>query len=101
MAIDVERSLRLVDPITEPISSSGFHYTPRLRDLRGRRVGIIDDSKRNARELLEAIYDELNREYGFADLYYHRKPSSSLVVAPDVLADMAEKCDLIIVGIGD
>ena len=101
MSVHVRQTVRVVDPITEPTAASGFAYAPRLRDLRGKRVGIIDDSKRNARELLEAIYDELHREYGFADLYYHRKPSSSLVVAPDVLADMRDKCDLIIVGIGD
>ena len=101
MAIDVERSFRLVDPITEPIRSSGFQYMPRLRDLRGKRVGIIDDSKRNARELLEAIYEELDSQYGFASLDYHRKPSASRPVDPAVLEDMRQKCDLVIVGIGD
>ena len=101
MAVDIERSLRLVDPITEPLSSSGFQYAPRLRDLRGKRVGIIDDSKRNARQLLEAIYDELNAQYGFASLQYHRKPSASRPVEPAVLEEMRQKCDLIIVGIGD
>lgn len=101
MSVHVRQTVMVVDPITEPTAASGFAYAPRLRELRGKRVGVIDDSKRNARELLEAIYDELNAEFGFASLYYHRKPSSSLVVAPDVLADMREKCDLIIVGIGD
>lgn len=101
MSIQIHKTVRVVDPITEPTAASGFSYAPRLRDLRGKRVGIIDDSKRNARELLEAIYGELNQQYGFSELFYHRKPSSSLVVAPDVLADMQEKCDLIIVGIGD
>ena len=101
MAIDVERSLRLVDPITEPISSSGFQYMPRLRDLRGKRVGIIDDSKRNARELLEEIYNVLNAEFGFAGLRYHRKPSASRPVESAVLEELREQCDLVIVGIGD
>lgn len=101
MSVQVRQTVRVVDPITEPTAASGFAYAPRLRDLRGKRVGIIDDSKRNARELLEAIYDELNGEFGFAGLFYHRKPSSSLVVAPAVLAEMTEQCDFVIVGIGD
>ena len=101
MAIDIERSLRLVDPITEPLSSSGFQYAPRVRNPHGKRVGIIDDSKRNARELLEAIYDELNARYGFTSLYYHRKPSASRPVDPAVLQEIRDRCDFVIVGIGD
>src|SRR5918997_5498826 len=98
MSTTLRRTIRVVDPITEPTAASGFTYAPRLRELQGKRVGIIDDSKRNARELLEAIYDELNAQYGFTSLEYHRKPSASRPVDPAVLEDLRQKCDLVIVG---
>lgn len=102
MATETEsRQLRLVNPISEPVSAGGFEYAPRLRDLRGARVGIIDDSKRGAEELLREVYRVLDAEYGFSSLCYHRKPSASRPVDPKVLQEMAGQCDFVIVGVGD
>ena len=44
----------LVDPTTQPLVAS-FSFAPRLLDIRGKRIGLIDDSKTNAKELLEDL----------------------------------------------
>ena len=47
----------LVNPVTQPIIAP-FDGAPRLASLAGTRLGIIDDSKRNADVLLEELAGE-------------------------------------------
>ncbi len=61
---------------------------------------LIDDAKDGARELLEEIADVLNERYGVSNVVYHRKPSASKPADPDVISNMAEKCDYVVVAIG-
>ena len=89
----------LVDPTTQPIVP-GFVPAPRLDSLKDRRVGLIDDAKDGARELLEEIADVLRERHGVADVVYHRKPSASKPADPDVIRDMAAECDYVVVAIG-
>ena len=89
----------LVDPTTEPIIPR-FESAPRLDSLAGKRVGLIDDAKDGARELLEEIADALRERHGIAAVSYHRKPSASKPAEPDVIRDMAAECDFVVVAIG-
>ena len=88
-----------MDPTTSPIVPT-FVPAPRLSDLAGKRVGLIDDAKENARELLEEVAELLKERYGVSDVSYHRKPSASKPADPDVIEEMASDCDYVIVAIG-
>ena len=100
MAIDTGRRLLLVDPTTQPVIAE-FRGAPRLRDLSNKRVGLIDDSKTNAKEFLEEVTSLLRERYGVTSVKYHRKPSASKPAAPDVIRELASECDYAIVGVGD
>ncbi len=100
MAIDTRRRLLLVDPTTQPIIAE-FTGAPRLRDLSNKRVGIIDDSKVNAKELLEEVVALLDERFGVSDVKYHAKPSASKPCDRGVILEMAKECDYVIAGIGD
>jgi hypothetical protein len=89
----------LVDPTTQP-KALKFTGAPRLHDLLDKRVGVIDDSKENAKELLEEIVALLRQRFGVAAVKYHRKPSASKPASPDVIQEMAQACDYAIVAIG-
>ncbi len=89
----------LIDPTTEPIVPE-FEMAERLDDLSDKCVGLIDDSKENAKELLDEIVDLLSSRFGVVDIEYHRKPSASKPADPDVIEQMTEKCDYVIVAIG-
>ncbi len=52
----------LVNPTTQAIVAP-FDGAPRLPSLAGTRLGIIDDSKRNADVLLEELVDLLRTRY--------------------------------------
>ena len=100
MALDTRKVYTLVDPTTRP-TAAAFTDAPRLIDLRGKRVGLIDDSKPNGKELLEELADLLKARYGVAEVMYHRKPSASKPADPEAIARMGKECDYAIVAIGD
>ena len=100
MVVETKHRYVLVDPTTLPIVPE-FQGAPRLDNLNDKRVGVIDDSKVNAKEYLEQLTDLLNERFGIASVKYHAKPSASKPADPAVVAEMAEECDYVIVGIGD
>ncbi len=90
----------LVNPTTQAIVAP-FAGAPRLPSLAGTRLGIIDDSKRNADVLLEELVDLLRTRYEIADVKWHRKPSASKPADPAAIRELVESCDSVIVAVGD
>lgn len=90
----------LVNPTTEPIVAP-FDGAPRLLSLAGTRLGIIDDSKKNADVLLEELVELLRTRYEISDVKWHRKPSASRPADPSAIRELAESCDSVIVAVGD
>ena len=100
MAIDTCRRLLLVDPTTQPTVADTTR-APRLVDLTNKRLGLIDDSKVNAKELLEEVASLLGERFGVASVEYHREPSASKPADPQVIQAIARECDYVVVGVGD
>jgi hypothetical protein len=94
-------SVKLVDPTGADPGLDAWSLAPRPADLRGKRVGLLDNSKANSDVLLRAIADILNSEFEFADVFYVKKHSASLPPTPEVMAALHRNADLIITGIGD
>lgn len=90
----------LVNPTTQPIVAP-FDGAPRLPTLAGTRLGVIDDSKRNADVLLEELVELLRTRYEISDVKWHRKPSASRPADPAAIKELAETCDSVIIAIGD
>ena len=99
MATAAQLQHTLVDPTTQPIVPE-FVPAPRLDSLEDKRLGLIDDAKDGARELLEEIADVLQERYGVTNVVYHRKPSASKPADPEVIRNIAEGCDYVVVAIG-
>ena len=99
MATKVRNQHLLVDPTTQPLVPA-FEFAPRIHDLTNKRVGMIDDSKENAKELLKEITNLLRERFGVKCVSYHAKPSASKPADPQVIRAMAEDCDFVIVAIG-
>ncbi len=90
----------LVNPTTQAIVAP-FDGAPRLPTMAGTRLGIIDDSKRNADVLLEELVDLLQTRYEISSVKWHRKPSASRAADPKAIAELAQECDSVIIAIGD
>lgn len=90
----------LVNPTTEPVVAP-FDGAPRLPTLAGARLGLIDDSKRNADGLLEELSETLRTRYEIAGVAWHRKPSASRPADPAAIAALVKDCDAVVIAIGD
>lgn len=90
----------LVNPTTQAIVAP-FDGAPRLPTLAGTRLGIIDDSKRNADVLLEELAEILRTRYEITEVKWHRKPSASRPADPTALKELTEQVDSVIIAIGD
>lgn len=92
--------LILISPVNEAIVAQSA-MAPRLSSLRGKRVGLLDNSKSKAGKMLETVAAILNAQYGFTDIVRHRKPSASKPASPEAIDELASTCDLVVVGVGD
>ena len=90
--------------VLEPISRTGLAsrivWRP-LDSLQGKVVGFIDNSKPNFQLLADDLSELLMTRYGAASVVRHRKRSASIPAPDTVLADIGEKCVLVITGSGD
>lgn len=74
---------------------------PRFRDLNGKVVGFLDNSKPNA-DMLEARFEErLKESYNIAGVIRRRKLSAQQGAPKAYLDELAAQADLVISGLGD
>jgi len=83
-----------MDVLNPVPSSAGGVVTPlaaRPRDLRGKRIGILDNSKPNADALLGRVAELLVERCGAAGVHAWRKPGASKPAADhDAVAASAD-----------
>jgi hypothetical protein len=92
----------MIDPTGHPSTRQrATVLAARKPDLRGRRVGLLANVKRNAEQFLDEVGGLLLREHGAAALVRAKKLSITDPVPPDILADLAASCDVVVVGVGD
>lgn len=73
----------------------------RPESLNGKVLGLLDNSKLNAAELLEHIGDLLADRYEFATVIKASKPTASRPCPQETVQDLASRCDVIITSSGD
>jgi hypothetical protein len=83
------------------VSAQEKPLAPRLRQLQGIRLGILDNTKWNANKLLRRLRDELEREYRFTEINYYRKESFSKFADPALIREIAARNDAVVTAIGD
>jgi hypothetical protein len=64
-------------------------------------IGLVDNRKPHARELLELLADELRQRIGDAEVVLVRKPGAGHPLEPEQAADMAARAHIVITGVGD
>ena len=83
---------------TGAVDTQSKKLAPRLADIRGARIGILDNCKEFADVVLRGVADALRRDYGVAEVKFWQK--SYLGVPSPYAAEMAAECDAIINGVG-
>ena len=94
-------TVQLIDPTGFDPGESAMAMAARPVDLRGARLGLLDNSKANSDIILWTIARELDAEFEFSNIFYAKKHSASLPPYPEVLADLHRNADFVIAGVGD
>jgi hypothetical protein len=90
----------ILDPTTRPGIARREACRP-LDTLEGKVVGFIDNSKPNFHLLADDLAQLLIARHGVASVVKHRKLSASIPAPEAAIADVEQKCDLVITGSGD
>jgi hypothetical protein len=73
----------------------------KVGDFSGKVIGFIDNAKPNFDLLVQDMAALLTSKYGVADVIVRRKRGASMPADEAVIAELAEKCDVVITGMGD
>jgi hypothetical protein len=92
--------MKLIDPTAAPVARE-VRLAPRPADLRGLRLGLVENTKFNSDTLLRKLADRLRDRHGITMTHMARKRSPSHEVEEAAIADLKARSDVVISGIGD
>ena len=92
-------SIRVFDPTAEDAPATNLGAA-RLTSLKGRTIGLLDNSKFRARELLDHVEIILRARFGVTQVLRFRKPDASRPAPPELLVDI-QRCEALIAAVGD
>ncbi|HEX6081811.1 MAG TPA: hypothetical protein VF197_19425 [Methylomirabilota bacterium] len=92
--------MEILDPVGSSTAPSRT-LAPRPASLQGAVIGILDNSKPNARVLLEGVAGALAAKLGAAGVRTWRKPGASVGATRAVLDEMAAACGAVLTASAD
>ena len=93
-------TVRLLDPTAKPHEDTK-PLARRPPDLRGTRIGILDNTKSNADVLMLRIAGLLGERDGAGEIVHQRKAHAAVGATEEMLDDLAARCDVVLLGSGD
>jgi hypothetical protein len=82
-------------------SSAKIAAVARFTDLRGKTMGVLDNSKPNADKLTERLAALLKERYGVANVITRRKLTAQQGAPKQYLEELAAQADFVLCGLGD
>jgi len=92
--------LEVFDPTTEP-REQPITYVARPESLKGKTVGLVENTKHNSDTLLMKIGKILEEEYGVERAILRRKHNSGVPAHQEIIEEFRREVDLVVAGIGD
>lgn len=74
---------------------------PRLQQVQGKRLAVLDNTKWNGAKLLDAVVEQLSRQIPFAQVNRYKKETFTKPAAPELLRDIAANNDIAVIAIAD
>jgi len=91
--------MNLLDP-TMATEEEPIDFAPRPVNLRGLRIGLIENTKKNAEAVLRKLAEKLEAEYGMTTPVLVHKPQRAPVKDAQI-AELKDRTDFAIAGVGD
>ncbi len=92
--------MKLFDPTSSPVPRE-VQLAKRPADLRGLRIGLVENTKFNAAPLLEKLADRLRERHGMSVALMTTKRSPSHEVDEAQIKALRKQADFVVSGIGD
>jgi hypothetical protein len=93
-----DETIEIINP-TGVRASKKIRLAPRrLENLRGQRIGLLDNNKPNADKFLDHIGSLLKKRYDGVELVSKRKMTR---IEADCLKELADRCDVVINAFAD
>lgn len=97
---DKNGTIRILDPTAEDVPEE-LGLCPRVPDLQGKVVGLLENRKYHADSFLQELKDVLVHEYGAKKVVYATKFTYSAACAEETLDTLVTECDVVVHGIAD
>lgn len=92
--------MELMDPTREAAGTEPT-YADRPASLKGKRIGLVQNTKFNSDNILKRIGDILVRDHGAASYKMYNKRYSSVPAHDEIIRDIVQNCDVMVAGVGD
>jgi hypothetical protein len=93
-------AMEILDPVGSTAAASRT-LAPRPATLAGTVIGVLDNSKPNARVLLEGVARALAQKVGARDVKIWGKPGASIGATTAVLDEIAAQCGAVLTASAD
>jgi hypothetical protein len=93
-------AMEILDPVGSTTAVSRA-LAPRPGSLQDAVIGVLDNSKPNARVLLEGVAAALAEKLGAREIRRWRKPGASIGATPAVLDEIAAQCGAVLTASAD
>ncbi|HYF18663.1 MAG TPA: hypothetical protein VEA40_12415 [Ramlibacter sp.] len=92
--------VEIYDPTLE-VKAARLAYAPRPASLQGLTIGLVDNTKFNADQLLLRVAGILEREHGAKGHLIRRKKNAAVPAHAELIAEYQAQCQVVVAGIGD
>ena len=91
----------ILDPTGQLERARSATLAPRVSDLRGIKLGLLDNAKANAARVLETLAEQLRAQHHIGEVSTYAKSYFGTPVEEDRAREIAQSCDAVIAGVGD
>ena len=92
-------TVAFLDP-TGAVRERADGLAPRVPDLAGKVLGVVDDGLPNCDDLLRGVVAEIEQRYELAEVVGVVKPSFSSPLPKPDYDDLVRRIDAVVVGVG-
>jgi len=93
-------ALEILDPTVEP-RRQPLTFVARPDSLKGKRVGLVENTKYNSDKLLVKIGEILVKDYGAASTKMWRKHNAGVPAHDEIIDEARRGVDVVVAGVGD
>ena len=94
-------TVEVLDPAGQVHKVAALRCNPVTIPLKGRRLGILDNSKPNFKRLATLLAERLRGEGSVVDIAYFRKENPAVGAGNELLDQIARSVDLVFTGSAD